>query len=373
MSISGIIVLTIMATEEPNQTPAASEPTVPKDAQPTSETQESPANSEARITAEPLSDGTVPTVLSENASGISSVPSPKPGNRPISSVYRKADIATSLITMTATLAVIGIILGGYLFLTKKKPVPPPKITTLDQSEITKLGGFLTGNALGSSNQILTVTSSSLFKGRLAVDNDIKVTGNGEFGGNISTSSLTVTKTSTLSNTTINGPLIVTGPTTLQSPAVLAGGATIGNNLAVAGNGTFGGALSAGSFNAKTLNVNGDLNLSGHLVITGSLPTVIPEVGAGSGGKTSVEGTDSGGTIQINTGTVPSFTNGQNTLVSLKFKNAYAKTPHVLLTAVGLTTGSIGYYVTQTPQGFTISVITTAKSGDNYAFNYWVIQ
>lgn len=362
-----------MATEEPIKNPTPSEPTEPIGSQITPDTPDTAESAEAHITADPLSDGTVPTVLSENASGLSSVPAPKLNNRAITSVYRKADIATSLITLTATLAVIGIVLGGYLFLTKKKPTPPPKLTTLDQAEIKKLGGFLSGNALGTSNEILNVTSSSLFKGRLAVDNDIKVTGNGEFGGKISSSSLTVTKSSTLSNTTVNGPLIVTGPTTLQSPAVLAGGATVGNNLSVAGNGTFGGALSAGSFNAKTLNVNGDLNLSGHLIITGSLPTVTPEIGAGSGSRTSVDGTDSGGTIIVSTGTVPSFTNGQNTLVSLKFKNAYTKTPHVLLTAVGLTTGSIGYYVTQTPQGFTIFVTTLAKSSSDYAFNYWVIE
>jgi cytoskeletal protein CcmA (bactofilin family) len=373
LSISGIIDTTIMATEEPNQTPAPTQSAETATAPPASDAQAPATPTEARITAEPLSDGTVPTVLSENSSGQSSVPAPKLNNRAISSVYRKADIATSLITMTATLAVVGIVLGGYLFLTKKKPVPPAKITTLDQTEITKLGGFLSGNALGSSNQILNVTASSLFKGRLAVDNDIKVTGNGDFSGTISTSSLTVTKSTTLSNTNINGPLIVTGPTTLQSPAILAGGATIGNNLSVAGNGTFGGAVSAGSFNARTITVTGDVNLSGHLVITGSLPTVSPEIGAGNGGRTSVEGTDSGGTILISTGTVPSFTNGENTLVSLKFKTPYAKTPHVLLTAVGLTTGSIGYYVSQTPQGFTIFVTSLAKSSSDYAFNYWVIQ
>ena len=328
----------------------------------------------SRLTADPLSDGTVPTVL-VTGDGISGTIKPliDPSKRRITSIYRRADIVTSFITMIATLAIIGIIFGGYLYLNKKKIVPAPKITTLDQTEVTKLGGFLGNNIGNSSNQILTVSSSSLFKGRLAVDNDLKVTGNTEISGSLSTSDLTVTKTSNLSGANIKGALIVTGPTTLQGPAVLAGGATVGSNLAVSGNATFGGAVSAGSFNAKSITVSGDLNLSGHIVISGAQPKVFAEIGAGPTGHASVEGNDSGGTISVSTGTTPIFTNGQSMLVSLKFNNAFVKTPHVLLTAVGLETGKLQYYVTQTPSGFLIGLTSTAASTANYAFNYWVIQ
>lgn len=325
-------------------------------------------------TADALSDGTVPTVLTTGDNiGSSIKPLLDPSKRRVTSIYRRADIFTSLITMVATLAVFGIIFGGYLYLNKSKVVPPPKLATLSESEISKLGGFL-GNNLGSGGaQILTVSSSSLFKGRLAIDNDLKVVGNIDVSGAINTGDLTVTKNTNFANTNIKGTLIVTGPTTLQGPAILAAGATIGSNLAVAGNGTFGGAVSAGSFNSKTLNVSGDLNLSGHLVISGAQPKVTPELGAGPSGKANVEGTDSGGTISITTGAVPVVTNGQTVLVSLKFNTPYAKTPKVLLTAVGLESGETSYYVLQTPTGFTIALTTAAKSGTGYAYNYWVIQ
>jgi cytoskeletal protein CcmA (bactofilin family) len=333
----------------------------------------------SNLTADALSDGTVPTVLSTgDGIGTSIKPLVDPNKRRVTSIYRRADITTSIITMIATLAIIGIIFGGYLFLNKSKKIPTPKVTTLDQSEITKLGGFL-GNNIGSgAGQILTISSSSLLKGRVAIDNDLKVTGNTEIGGATTTSDLTVTKTTNLNTTNIKANLTVIGTTTMQGPAILAGGATIGQNLAVAGNGTFGGALSAGTFNAKTLTVSGDITLDGHLIIAGALPTVTADVGAGTGAKATVEGTDSAGTIIITTGTVGTNsnsiqTNGILTFVNLKFRNPYTKTPHVLLTAVGYETGQIGYYVLQTATGFTIQLNSPAKSASSYAYNYWVIQ
>lgn len=332
-----------------------------------------------QYSADALSDGTVPTVLTTgDGFGTSVKPLLDPSKQRVTSIYRRADIATSVITMIATLALIGIIFGGYLFLNKSKKVPAPKITTLDQSEITKLGGFL-GNDLGSGNgQILTVSSTSLFKGRLAIDNDLKITGNADIGGSLKTGDLTVTKTTNLATTDIKGTLSVSGPTTLQGPAILAGGATVGSNLAVAGNGTFGGAVSAGAFNAKSLTVSGDINLGGHLIIAGIVPTVTAEVGAGNAGRATVDGTDSAGTIIVTTGTVGTNSNttqinGILTFVSLKFHSSYTKTPHVLLTAVGYETGQIGYFVLQTATGFTIQLNSPAKSASSYAYNYWVVQ
>ena len=339
-----------------------------------------PTDAQSSFSADSLSDGTVPTVLSTNAKPIGEGIKPlvEPNKRRIASIYRSADITTSFITALATIAIIAIIFGGYLFLNKSKKVPAPKITTLDQTEITKLGGFL-GNNLGSGGtQILTISSSSLFKGRVAIQNDLKVTGNIEIRGSTSTGDLTATKTTNLGTTNIKANLSVIGTTTMQGPAILIGGATIGQNLAVAGNGTFGGAVSAGTVNAKTLNVTGDIALNGHLIITGALPIVTPDVGAGTGAKATVDGTDSAGTIIISTGTVgtnsnTTQTNGLLTFVNLKFRAPYSKTPHVLLTAVGNETGLIGYNVLQTATSFTIQLNTPAKSSATYAYNYWVIQ
>jgi hypothetical protein len=293
----------------------------------------------------------------------------------ISTVYRKADITTTLFTLVGAIVAAGIIFGAYVFLTRnqnKKPAATPgKQTTLSSSDLTKLGSFFSGNSAGSSGQVLTISSPTLFKGRVAVDTDLKTTGALEVGGPTTLTSLTVNQTSTLGVTSINGQLTVNGPVNLQSPATLSGGGTVKGDLAVSGNGSFGGSVSAGVISVKTLTVSGVLNLDGHLSIGGRQPSVAGVAGIST--NASVQGNDSAGTIAVGVPTTGGTTDGAS-LVNLTFSSPYNAIPVVVITPIGRDAAMLQPYVTASATGFTIGAANFPnKATTSYAFNFWVVQ
>jgi hypothetical protein len=358
------------ATPEGAVSPAPTDVTEPAKA---GEDGAAPAAPAAGVEAEPLSDGTVPTVLTTGQAHVGKV---KDGHASITSIYRRADIVTTLITLAGGIVASAVIIGAYVYFTKADTKTPtaPKVTTLDKAELEKLGAFFTGNSAGRSSEILNINSSSLFKGRVAVDSDFKVTGGVEVTGPTALGALTVDKVATLGITNIRGQLSVDGPTTLRGAAILAAGGSVNGNLTVTGNGSFGGSLSAGVVNATNLTVSGTLNIAGHLSITGPNPSVAASEGAGSGAGAQIEGNDSAGTVTITTGTIPgSVNNNGSQLVIVSFKAAYGRVPKVIISPIGPNAGGLNYYVQKTATNFTIGTATNARSNTTYAFDYWVIQ
>jgi hypothetical protein len=355
----------------PNISPAPSEIAEPDADTPTGPPPETGSGGPS-LTAEPLTDGTIPTVL---ASGNSNKDTKRVGGRrSLGAVYRRADIFTTLLTFVATVVASALIVGGYFYITQNKKTVAPKVTTLDQGDLTKLSGFLTGGDTGVTSEVLTVSSSSLFRNRVAISSDLKVIGGLEVDGPTSLGDLVVNKTSTLGIVNIRGNLNVTGPTVLQGPALLNGGASISGSLSATGNGSFGGSISAGSLNVRDLSVSGNLNLSGHLVVTGQNPSASPASEAGPGATASVVGNDAAGTVTINTHTLtPTISTQGGLLVTVTFKTPYSKTPTVLITPVGSSSGNLPFYILKTSNGFTIGQNQNALSNTSYSFDYWVVQ
>jgi hypothetical protein len=321
--------------------------------------------------ADPLPDGTVPTVL---APGTAHKKVPK-GKASLTNIYRRADILTTLITFGGTAVAAVVILGGYAYFTRAKtPAPAPKITTLNQADLSKLNSFFNGNSAGNSAQVLTISSSSLFNNRVAIGSDLKVVGGVGVSGTTSLADLTVDKTSTLGVTAVRGSLSVAGPLSLQSPAVFSAGATDTGNLTVSGNGSFGGSLSAGTLNIRDLTVTGTLNLAGHISVAGATPTVSPGSESGAGATADIEGNDASGTVTINTGTIPSHIGNQGgLLVTINFGAAYPRAPHIIISSDGQNGASVLPYVLKAATNFTIGAVNDAHSGTSYSFDYWVTQ
>lgn len=322
---------------------------------------------------DPLSDGTTPTILKTGAVHRTV----SKNNTSITSIYRKADIMTTLFTFVGAVVAGAIILGAYWYLTKSKVDPsvkaPSKVTTLDKADLEKLDSFFNGNSAGKSGEILTISSSSLFQGRVAMGSDLKVVGGLQVSGPTTLAELAVDKVATLGVTNVRGALTVTGPVNLQSPAILGAGATINGNLAVTGNGSFGGSLSANVINVSTLSVSGTLNLNGHLNIGGSTPTAAPDSAAGTGASANVSGNDAAGTVSVNTGTVTFNSNLGGSLVKVTFRNKYNTPPTVVATPNGRPGALLQPYIIKTAEWFIVGTAFDATSNTAYSFDYWIVQ
>lgn len=311
--------------------------------------------------ADPLADGTTPTVLTP---GTQAKPvTPKFGKATLGSIYRKADIATTLLTFGGAVVTAGLIVGGYLyFTTSRNPLSLPKPAKLEQADLDKITAFFQGNNAGTPAEVLTITSPTFFKERAAFASDLKVIGGVQVTGPTALTDLIVDKTATFNAVNLKGALAVSGA------------ATIGGSLTTGGNGSFGGTLSSTTISTRDLTVSGTLNLSGHLAISGQSPTVAPGSQSGSGATASVEGNDSGGTIQLNTGSLnPNTMPNGGLLAELTFRAAYPKVPHVVITAVGANTGALSLYVIKTATGFTVGSTKAPQANTSYAFDYWISQ
>ena len=311
----------------------------------------------SRVQAEPLSDGTVPTVLTPGQTHHSVAK----GKASLNTIYRKADIMTTLFTFGGAVLAGAIIIGGYIYFTKSKaqtPTAAPKVTNLSQSDLSKLQTFFQGNSAGSPSEVLTISSSSLFKNRVAVGSDLKVTGGVSVDGTTSLGDLTVDKTSTLGVVNTRGQLTVNGPLTVQSPALFSAGATYKGNVSATGNGSFGGSLSAASLSVGTLSVT-QLNINGHFNLGGVAPSA-------SNGQIGADSNDSAGSVTGITGSAP------GDLVTVTFHSAYPVVPTIIITPVGANSAKAMPYLTNlTASGFTIGAAGTATGP--FSFNYWVIQ
>jgi hypothetical protein len=354
--------------------PAPAEITDAKDGKdkgaPVEDTAASAKAAVAAVQKDPLSDGTVPTVL-DTGNGHKSVPK---GKASINSIYRRADITTTLFTFVGALVAAGITVGIYSYLTRSKPVTtaPTKVTTLDKSDIEKLGAFFTGNAAGTNSEVLTISASTFFKNRVALGTDAKISGGLQVTGTTALADLTVDKTSTLGVTNVRGSLTITGPLTVQSPTILAAGATVTGNLNATGNGTYGGSISASTLNTRDLSVSGTLNLAGHLSMSGQNPSAAPASSVVS--SASVDGNDAGGTVTISMPPVSNQAAGAQ-LVTVTFRSAYPRAPSVIITPVGRGAAGFQPYVLKTATGFTIGAYTIPANSNatSFAFDYWVVQ
>ncbi len=331
-----------------------------------------PETSVKTVAAEPLPDGTIPTVLTTGTSH----KSVSKGRASITSIYRKADILSTILTFVGALVAAAAIFGVYSYLTRNRApaAKAPAVTTLDKAELSKLQTFFQGNSAGKTSEILTISSSSLFKERVAIASDLKVVGGVQVSGTTALGDLTVDKVSTLGVTNVRGALTVSGPVNLQSPTILGAGATVNGNITVSGNGSFGGSLSAGIINTRDISVSGNLNLAGHILITGKNSAAVPGSEAGSGATATVDGNDSAGTVTINTGTIPAHVvNIGGLLGKVTFSAPFGHVPHVVITPIGQSAASLNYYVQKTTNDFTIGSTNYAQSNTSYSFDYWVVQ
>ncbi len=312
--------------------------------------------------SEEIIDPDTDTLESTASSGrvINSAPSeppkPKPDKKP-----RMSFGGNRFLLAFVILLIISSVLTFLALRSAKKPASnSPSAASLTSQQLADISGSTT--VVGDSQQTLDVQSNSVFEGSVLLRNNLNVAGTIKVGGGLSLPSVTVGGVSSFGQAQINGTLSVAGDTNLQ------GQVTLEKSLSVSGNGSFG-SLSAGTLTVSSLQLIGDLTLSRHLAFNGGTPSRSNGAGLGSGGTASINGSDIGGTVTINTGGSPSA----GCMVNIGFVKAFNSTPRVILSPASAAAGGLSYYATRTTTGFSICTASAPASGSNYVFDYIVFD
>ena len=227
---------------------------------------------------------------------------------------------------------------------------------LDQKALEQLAN--TDTNVGSSAQILNVQSNAVFAGKVLVRDTLEVAGQLQVGGSLSLAELNIS-----GNGSIGKDLAVAGDTALQ------GVLTVQKNLNVTGNGNFGGTVSAKQLTVGSLQLNGDLNLNHHVTAGGSSPGRSNGPALGSGGTASLGGSDTSGSITINTGGSPAA----GCFITVTFASKFNSTPHVLITPVGSAAAGLSYYINRSTSNFSICSTNAAPGNTTFGFDYFILD
>lgn len=244
----------------------------------------------------------------------------------------------------------------------KKDAQPSSVSTqsLTQDEINKLSG--TDSSVGDAKQTLTIASNAIFAGKVLIRDSLDIAGGLKIGGPLNLPGLTVSGTATFDQIQAN-KLTVSGDTNIQ------GQLTALKGITVTGGGSFGGPISAPQINVQNFQLSGDLQLQRHIDAGGNTPTKTDGNKLGSGGTTSVGGTDTAGTVNINLGSSPLA--GDGCFVTIHFAQPFNATPHVTLTPVGANAAGLNYYVSRNTNSFQICATNTSTG--SLAFDYIAVD
>ena len=313
--------------------------------------------------AEESLDGPVPaettTVDATSATPTTLPPAPKPKGG-LKHALRRFNIY--LLLFFFILMIAGAITTIAYFQSKKANVTSTlKAQTLTQQTLQQVAN--SDATIGNAQQILNVQSSAVFAGKVLIRDGLEVAGNLQIGGTLAISSISVSGAASVGKLQVNKDIAVAGDASVQ------GGLAVAKNLQVTGGGSFSGPVTAPQITTTSLQLNGDLLLTHHITTGGGTPGRNPGPALGSGGSATVGGSDTGGTVSINTGSGTSA----GCLITVNFTSKYNATPHVLLTPVGASGGGVSYYVNRDTASFSICVSTPAPSGASFGFDYFVVD
>lgn len=260
------------------------------------------------------------------------------------------------------LVVIAAAVAVVTYLNSQKVPEDPGVATQELSEESLQQLANSDASVGDSSQTLTIRGNTIISGQTLARGNLNVAGNLQTGGSLQAPNLTISGTSNLGTAQIN---------TLQVANTLAvqGGTTM-RDLNVAGTSTFGGAMTASQITTSRLVLSGNASLEvpNHISFTGPTPgRAIDGNALGGGGTASISGSDTAGTVNINTGNSPQA----GCMVRLTFAQRFSKQPHVIISPVGNAAGRTQYYVDRDAAGFSICSASPAPGNQAFGFDYFV--
>ncbi len=278
---------------------------------------------------------------------------------PVRRFFRKVNVYFLLFVLSCIIAGAVTVVN---YLNSQKPAAQPSIATqpLTEEALKQLAN--TDASVGNTSQTLTIQGNAVIAGQTLLRGNLNVAGNIQAGGTIQGPNLTISGTSNLGTAQINS-LQVAQNTAIQ-------GSTTLRDLNVSGTSSFGGAMTVSQITTSRLILSGNatFQVPNHLAFTGPTPGRSTTAGVlGAGGTASISGSDTSGTININT--------GNNTqagcFMHVTFNQPFATQPHVIVSPIGPGAGNTSYYVNRTTTTFDLCTTAPAPANQSFAFDFFV--
>jgi hypothetical protein len=328
-----------MPNDKPEDNKPAAPPADPPAAPPEAESLD--------ITAEPKPDAGAQAAPAKPA---------KKGGGPLGAIRKIVNIYTVVFALL-------VLAAAAVVLVSIKPSKTKTQTQLGKLTDAQLSQLKSNSTLvGDPKQTLDIQSSTILEGQVLARSDLSVAGSLKVGGGLSLPSITIAGSGNFAQVGVSGALSVGGDTNLQ------GQLTVQKNLNVTGSANFG-SLSVASLSVTSLQVKNDFAISKHIVTSGGTPGRSFGTALGGGGTASISGSDTAGTVNINTGGSPPA----GCLVTVNFTAGFGAVPHVVISPSNSQAASLQYYTSRTTGGFSICSAGVPSAGANYVFDYIVIQ
>jgi hypothetical protein len=286
---------------------------------------------------------------------------PKPKGGGIRGLLSHVNIYLLAFILLLVLASSG---GGIFYLNSNKQAAKSngiKSQTLSTDSLKQLAN--SDVTVGDSKQVLTVQSNAIFAGSVLLRGDVEVAGKLVVGDKLSLTGINVGGQSTLQDVNISNNLAVTHDVAVK------GKLTVQGALSVNGNVSFSSGVSIPSLTVGTLTLNNKLILTHHIVAGGGNPSRSSGTALGGGGTTSVSGSDTAGTIRVNTGSSP----GAGCFITVNFTSQFDNTPHVVVTPIGSSAAGLKYYVSRNTGSFSVCTASSAPAHSSFSFDYIAID
>jgi cytoskeletal protein CcmA (bactofilin family) len=220
----------------------------------------------------------------------------------------------------------------------------------------------TDATVGGTSQTLTIQGNTVIAGQTLMRGNLNVAGNIQIGGSFQAPNLTISGTSNLGTAQINSLQVATN-TSVQ-------GSTTLRDLNVSGTSSFGGAITASQITVTRLILSGNavLQVPNHIAFTGPSPSRTVNGGVlGNGGSASVNGSDTTGTINVNTGNNPTA----GCFTHITFQQVFTSQPHVIISPIGNAAGQTQYYADRDKDGFSVCASSPPPANQVFAYDYFV--
>jgi cytoskeletal protein CcmA (bactofilin family) len=258
------------------------------------------------------------------------------------------------------LLILLVVAVGIMSVRPNNNKTPSKTQSLSDKQVSDLKGNTT--LVGDSQQTLDIQGNSIFEGQVLMRGNADIAGSLKIGGSLSLPAITVGGSSTFGQIQVTDKLSVNGDTVMQ------GQLNVQKGLTVAGSARFG-SLSASQLNVGSIQLTGDFIVSRHIGINGGTPSRSGGSALGSGGTASVNGTDTAGSISINTGSSPAA----GCFVTISFSQKFNATPHVVISPSNSSSAGLDYYTNRSNTNFSVCAANVPTASTTYLFDYIVID